>query len=93
MGRRTLTITDTFLPVIFGDRDAVTSWAVIENPLPEDARIINAQMRFIGMNWQELVLLLESSEWDPPEDGHPYQEHKLVFREFLDHRVPESSIN
>jgi hypothetical protein len=89
MGRKVLTISDTFLPTIFGSYK-VSSWAVDGEGLPDDTRIINAQVRFIDQGYQDLLLLLESAEWEPQEEGKPYPYVELKFRAVSD-RVLESS--
>lgn len=80
MGRRTLTMSDTFVSTLFGEPREGISWAIAENWLPKDTRVVNAQMKFVGMGRQDLVLLLESSEWEPNEEGKLYPSVNPSFR-------------
>lgn len=79
MGRRVLSIADTFLPVIFGNHPG-QAWCVEQDPLPNDTKIINAQVKFVGLGYQTLELLLESSEWEAVECGKPYPFVDLRFK-------------
>lgn len=77
MGRKTLSISDVFLPMIFGKNSLPC--IVSENGLPDDAKIVNAQVTFYGTGHQTLVLLMESSEWEGPADGDRYPEINVTF--------------
>jgi hypothetical protein len=63
-GRRILRINAGFLPVLMGR--GVHHYSVFKNALPEDCRVVDASVNFRGIDGaDELVLLLESDEWEP----------------------------
>jgi hypothetical protein len=73
MGRRILKTSDVFFPWLLG-REGEHHYRVTKDPLPADTRIVNVQCQFIGLGRQDIVFLLESSEWEPAKDGDPYPE-------------------
>lgn len=64
MGRRTLSIASGFLPVLMGE--GVHHYSVHKDAVPMDCRIVDARMDGGGRN---LILLLESGEWEGPSKG------------------------
>ena len=94
MGRRVVIISDEFWPMIFGKHSAETERGFMVDPrtaLPDDAKMVSAEMVFRGLGTQELHLLLESSEWTEqalsPVFDLRIMEHKTAsnpirFREF-----------
>ena len=83
MGRRTLRIVAGFLPALMSR--GVHHYFVGGEPLPDDCRIVDASMSFRETpGAQELVLLLESEEWEPIA-GVPAPEVRLSFVEPIAH--------
>lgn len=77
-GRRVLVISDTFLPVIFGE--GVHHYRVVKDALPSDCRIVNALFEFPNVAGANRVkLLLESNEWEEVENNQPYPEIDMMF--------------
>ncbi len=65
---RVLVLSDTFLPMLMGA--GLHAYAVDENPLPPDARIVAAE--YDGFRGYCLKLLIESAEFEPvPPGSHP----------------------
>jgi hypothetical protein len=67
MGQRILRISGQLFVDLFGA--GKRSYEVIEDPIPEDAKIVNAMFSFgYSSNSDLLVVKLESAEWpDTPE--------------------------
>jgi hypothetical protein len=64
MGQRTLRINTRFLPVLMGR--GIHHYSVFRNALPEDCCVVDASVTIRESGGDsELVLLLESSEWEP----------------------------
>jgi hypothetical protein len=73
-GRRILRINARFLPVLMGR--GIHHYSVFKDAIPEDCYIIDAAVNFRGSHGiGELVLLLESEDWEPIE-GVPVPEVK-----------------
>jgi hypothetical protein len=66
MGRRILVISLEFLPLWFGE--GVHHYRVTKDPLPDDAKIIDARTNQYRPG---LHLLLESAAWEGPAEGEP----------------------
>ena len=74
MGRRILRMVPGFLPVLMGR--GVHHYSVHKDALPEDCRIVDATMCSRESEGStELMLLLESPDWEPTE-GEPVPEIK-----------------
>jgi hypothetical protein len=82
-GRRILRIKTGFLPVLMGK--GIHYYSVFKDALPEDCRILDCSLNFRSIHdADELVLLLESSDWEPI-DGVPAPE---VRPDFVKHHCP-----
>jgi hypothetical protein len=77
VGRRILRMKTGFLSVLMSK--GVHHYFVDRDALPEDCRIVDASVNFSAtLGAEELVLLLESEEWEPIE-GVPAPEIKPLF--------------
>jgi hypothetical protein len=74
-GRRILRISADFLPVLMGK--GKHHYSVQQDIIPDDCRIINATIDFRGPT--QLVLLVESQEWEEAQDGSPFPEITPLF--------------
>ncbi len=72
MGRRILEMSDGFLPMLLDQWPK--HYRVTKDAIPADTRVLSVQVRFIGQDHQNVLFLMESSEWEPVEEGMPYPE-------------------
>jgi hypothetical protein len=73
MGQRILRITGQLFVDMFGP--GKRSYEVIEDPIPDDAKIVNAVFSFgYSSNSDLLVVKLESAEWPDTPDGQLIEE-------------------
>ncbi len=73
MGRKTMTISNCFLPMILGK--GVKNYEVTKDWLPEDCVIVDVKKDFPYTNGaNSITLLLESSAWPDSPIGQPFPE-------------------
>ncbi len=75
-------MSDVFFPMLFGS--GKHHYKVTRDAMPEDTKIVNVQVRFLGEGCQSICFLLESAEWEPNEDGKPYPQFSPVMTRIED---------
>ncbi len=71
MGRKTLTISDVFLPMLFGKGEK--HYEVTHDALPDDCKVVNVKLDFpLQHGTNSVTILLESSEWPETEETADY---------------------
>jgi hypothetical protein len=79
MGQRIVRMSGQFFADMFGA--GKRSYEVIENPIPADARIVNARVAFPSFEGTgDLEVLLKSSEWPDAPEGERIAEVIPVMR-------------
>jgi hypothetical protein len=73
MGQRIVRMSGQFFADMFGT--GKRSYEVVENPIPIDAKIVNARVAFPYLaGTGDLEVLLESAEWPDTPEGKPIEE-------------------
>jgi hypothetical protein len=75
MGRRILVISLEFLPLWFGE--GVHHYRVTKDPLPDDAKIIDARVSHFAP--RGLQLIVESAAWEELPEGSPIPRIEPMF--------------
>jgi hypothetical protein len=76
MGRKVLQISSSFLVQLFGPTNTIGPYTVSNDPIPEDAKIVDC--RYDGFAGGVIKVLLESESFPDVPLGEPYPELRTI---------------